>query len=144
VWKLPPVAYPSIMPDSWKTFLDIRTIWKVTLSSSSLWACFHSLSPLSVVSAKWGNFIKPLTMKCWNSAFNAQGSRVIIVVLQTVKIYVAAVEALSKMERQDETQFTTKIGGKISLGLNYFVSENFHSQLHVRSLLCWNWLFSPP
>jgi predicted oxidoreductase (fatty acid repression mutant protein) len=61
-------------------------------------------------------------VKCWNSAFNAQGSRVIIVVLQRgVKIYVAAVEALSKMERQDETQFTTKIGGKISLGLNYFV-----------------------
>jgi len=30
-----------------------------------------------------------------------------------VKIYVAAaVEALRKMERQDETQFTTEIGGK--------------------------------
>jgi hypothetical protein len=37
-------------------------------------------------------------MKCWNSAFNAQGSRVIIVVVQVgpVKIYVAAVEALRK------------------------------------------------
>ncbi len=35
-----------------------------------------------------------LSMKCWNSAFNAQGSRVIIVVVQVgaVKIYVAAVE----------------------------------------------------
>jgi hypothetical protein len=32
------------------------------------------------------------------------------------KINVAAVEALRKMERQDETQFTTKIGGKTSLG----------------------------
>jgi len=31
-----------------------------------------------------------------------------------VKIYVAAVEALWKKERQDETQFTTKIGGKTS------------------------------
>jgi hypothetical protein len=32
-------------------------------------------------------------MKCWNSAFNAQGSRVIIVVVQVgaVKIYVSAV-----------------------------------------------------
>jgi hypothetical protein len=28
-----------------------------------------------------------------------------------VKIYVAAVEALRKNERQDETQFTTKTGG---------------------------------
>jgi hypothetical protein len=48
----------------------------------------------------------------------AQGSRVIIVVVEVgaVKIYVTAVEALSKKERQDETHFTTKIGGKTSLG----------------------------
>jgi hypothetical protein len=62
-------------------------------------------------------------MKCWNSAFNAQGSRVIIVVVQVgaVKIYVAAMEALRKKERQDETEFTTKIGGKTSLGPSYFL-----------------------
>jgi hypothetical protein len=52
-------------------------------------------------------------MKCWNSAFNARGSRLIIVVVQleAVKLYVAAVEALGKKERQDETQFATKIDG---------------------------------
>jgi hypothetical protein len=33
------------------------------------------------------------------------------------------VEALSKMERQDETQFTTKIGEK-----NEFGSQLFHSE----------------
>jgi hypothetical protein len=46
-----------------------------------------------------------LSMKCWYSAFNAQDSRLIIVVVQlrVVKIYVAAVEALRKKERQDET-----------------------------------------
>jgi len=62
-------------------------------------------------------------MECWNSAFNAQGSRVIIIVVQVgaVKIYVAAVEALRKKERQDETQFTTKIGGTTSLGPSYFL-----------------------
>jgi hypothetical protein len=38
-----------------------------------------------------------------------------------VKIYVSAVEALRKNEREDETQFTTKIGGKTSLGPSYFV-----------------------
>jgi hypothetical protein len=55
------------------------------------------------------------------SAFNAQGSRGIIVVAHVgaVKTYVAAVEALRKNERQDETLFTTKIGGKISLGPSY-------------------------
>jgi hypothetical protein len=62
-------------------------------------------------------------MKCWNSPFNAQGSRVIIVVVQVgaVKIHVAAVEAVKRKERGDETQFTTKIGGKSSLGSSYFV-----------------------
>jgi predicted oxidoreductase (fatty acid repression mutant protein) len=62
-------------------------------------------------------------MNCWSSAFNAQGSRVIIVVVQvgTVKIYVAAVEALRKIERGDETQITTKIRGKTSLGPSHFV-----------------------
>jgi len=55
-------------------------------------------------------------MKCRNSTFNAQGSRVIIVVPQAgpVKIYVALVEVLRKKERQDETQFTTKIDGFMS------------------------------
>jgi hypothetical protein len=38
-----------------------------------------------------------------------------------MKIYVTAVEALKKNERGDETQFTTKIGGKTSLLPNYFV-----------------------
>ncbi len=52
-------------------------------------------------------------MKSWNSTFNAQGSSLIVVVVQlgAVKIYVAAVEALRKKEREDETQFTTKIDG---------------------------------
>jgi hypothetical protein len=55
-------------------------------------------------------------MKCCNSTFNAQGSKLIIVVvhLGVVKIYVAAVEALRKKERQDETQFTTKVDGFLS------------------------------
>jgi len=53
-------------------------------------------------------------MKRWNLAFNAQGSRLIIVfaLVEAVKIYVAAVKALREKERGDETQFTTKIGGK--------------------------------
>jgi hypothetical protein len=61
-------------------------------------------------------------MKCWNSAFNAEGSRVITVVVQVgaVKIYVTAVETLKKSERQDETQFITQIGGKTSLSPNNF------------------------
>jgi hypothetical protein len=47
-----------------------------------------------------------LITKCWSSASNAQGSRGIIVAVQVgaVKIYVAAVEALRKKEKQCETQ----------------------------------------
>jgi len=43
-----------------------------------------------------------LSMKCRNSAFNAQGSGVIIVVVQVgaVKIYVAAVEVLTKKRKE--------------------------------------------
>ncbi len=57
-----------------------------------------------------------LRMKCWNSAFNPQGSRLIIIVVQlgAMKIYVAAVEALRRNESQDETQFTTRIDGFLS------------------------------
>jgi hypothetical protein len=50
--------------------------------------------------------------------------RVTIVVVQVraVKIYVAAaVKALRRKETGDETQFTTKIGGKTSLGPSYFL-----------------------
>jgi hypothetical protein len=55
-------------------------------------------------------------MKCSNSAFNAQGLRLIIVVVQVraVNICVAAVGVLRKKERQDETQFTTKINSFLS------------------------------
>jgi hypothetical protein len=43
-----------------------------------------------------------------------------------VKIFnVAAVQALRKKETQDETQFTTKIGGKTSLGPSYFLLVKF-------------------
>jgi hypothetical protein len=48
----------------------------------------------------------------------------VVVQLGAVKIYVAALEALRKKERQDETQFTTKIDG---------VSE-FHPQLNANVL----------
>jgi hypothetical protein len=44
-----------------------------------------------------------------------------------VKIYVAAVEALRKKERQDETQFTIKIGSFLSLVIH---RVRFKKNLH--------------
>jgi len=61
-----------------------------------------------------------------------------------VTIYIAAVEALRKKERGDETQFTTKIGGKTGLGPNYFVFVNFIPSYTLDGLLCQNWPFSSP
>jgi hypothetical protein len=43
----------------------------------------------------------------------------VVVQVGAVKIYVIAVKALREKERQDETQFTTKIDGKTSLGPSY-------------------------
>jgi hypothetical protein len=67
-----------------------------------------------VVSAKQENFIK-----------SEYEMRLITVVVEVgaVKIYVAAEEALRKKERGDETQFTTKIGGKTSLDTSYFIRK---------------------
>jgi hypothetical protein len=90
-----------------------RVICKVTL-------CF-TLYPLFQWSLQSKEILLNLGMKCWNLAFNAQGLRVSIVVVQVgaVKIYVAAVQALRKKETQDETQFTIKLLGKTSLGPSY-------------------------
>jgi hypothetical protein len=42
-----------------------------------------------------------------------------------MKIYVATMDMISKKERHDETQFPTKIGGKTSLGPNYYLLKKF-------------------
>ncbi len=86
-----------------------------------------------MVSAKDGNLIKSryemlkLNTQCtrFESNYSSCTGR------SYMKIHVTAMEALRKKERQDETQFTTKIGGKTSLGRSYFALYNFHSQLHV-------------
>jgi len=59
-------------------------------------------------------------MKCGNSTFNAQGSRVIIGVVHVgvIKIYVVEVEVLKKKETHDETHFTTKFDGFMNFNPN--------------------------
>jgi hypothetical protein len=57
-------------------------------------------------------------------AFNAQGSRVIIVVVQVraLKNICSSSGGGAQEKKGDENQFTTKIGGKkTSLGPSYFV-----------------------
>jgi hypothetical protein len=89
----------------------IRVIHKVALASP----CLSPPYPLFQWYLQRKEILLNLNMECWNLAFNAQGSRLIIVVVQVWGV-VAAVEALRKKKSQYETQFTTKIGGKTSLG----------------------------
>jgi hypothetical protein len=85
---------------------DIRIIQKVTLSSPCLLACFHPLSPLSVCPQSNEILFKSqyemlkLSIECtrFESNYNSW-----------------------KKERPNETQFTTKIGGKTSLCPSYFI-----------------------
>jgi len=122
---------------------------EVTLSSPCLWASCHPLSPRAVVSAKERDFIKSqyemlklspqrkeillnLSMKCWNSAFDTQSSRLIIVVVQlgAVKIYVAAVEALRKKGKTGWRWNPAKLYHQ-----NWWFSE-FHPLLNANVLFC--------
>jgi len=51
-------------------------------------------------------------------------------------------KAIKKKERRDETQFTTKIGGKTSLNPSYFFSFLiFIVSYMFDALLCQNWPF---
>jgi hypothetical protein len=101
-----------------------RDILKVTQSSPYLWASFHPQTSLSMVSAKKEKFIK-------SGSFNAQRLRVMIVAVQVgaVKIYVAAVEALRKKERQDETQLPPKL----LVFWVLFMFENHHNYHRLHS-----------
>jgi len=86
-------------------------------------------------------------MKCWNSAFNAQGSRIIIVVVHVgaVKIYAAAVQALRKKETQDENSvYHQNWWKKLVWVLVISFSKIFIPSYPFDALLCRNWPFSPP
>jgi hypothetical protein len=119
--------------------------WSQILELSKSHPLFHPLSP--VLSPLVPSFSKICeVMKCWNSAFNAQGSKVIIVVVQVgaVKIYVAAVQGLRKKETQDETQFTTKLVEKLLWVPIISFCKIFIPSYVFDALLCRNWPFSPP
>jgi hypothetical protein len=62
-------------------------------------------------------------MKCLNSAFNAQGLRVIMVVVQVgaVKIYVAIVRRSGKRKEGMKLSLPPNLVEKTSLGPSFFV-----------------------
>ncbi len=130
----------------WKNWKRGKVNKNWALELSLKWLCLHPVFgpsftpyPLFHWYPQSKDILINLTMKCWYSAFNARVSRLIIVVVQltTVKIYVAAVEALRKKGRQDETQFTPKIDGflrsapldaNVLLFQGFFESHLVHDQ----------------
>jgi len=86
-------------------------------------------------------------MKCWNPAFNVQGKRVIIAVVQVgvMKIYVAAVEAL---RTKGKTGWNAIISPKLIKKLVWVpvisLCKIFIPSCAFDGLLCRNWPFSPP
>jgi hypothetical protein len=92
---------------------------------------FTPQTPLLVISTT-DEILLNMGLKCWNSTFNAQGSRLIIIIVhvKAVRIYVTIVEMLTKKEKHDEIQFTTKIDGCLSFTppwlLMYFFIDFFN------------------
>jgi len=91
---------------NWAWYENLGHVWaenvdwfELSVKSPSISSSFTPYSPF-----QWYRQSKEillnLCMKCWNSIFNAQGSRVIIVVVLVgaVNIYVTAVQALRKKE----------------------------------------------
>ncbi len=84
--SFPPCFGQNSRQQFWDIFL---TLLKLSVKSPSLSppipSAFTTISPLSMVVVKESKkFLSNLSMKCWNSAFNAQGSRVTIVVVVQV------------------------------------------------------------
>jgi len=116
------------------SFVINRVIGKVTLCFTPISSAF---APYPLF--QWYQHPKEiwlnLGMKCWVSAFNAQGWRVIILV-----VWVGAV-AVKALRKKGTRKHRMKLGLP-PLGPSYFLLEKNYSQLRV--WLCRNWPFSPP
>ncbi len=111
-------AWLTCTPDGWyvdRKHIFIQVIRKKSSSRSTPVPYAFTFYPPFQWYPQSKEILLNLGMKCWSSAFNAQDLRVIVVVVQvgTIKIYVAAVEALEKGKRGWNSQFTTKVGGKL-------------------------------
>jgi hypothetical protein len=87
-------------------------------------------------------------MKCWKTAFSAQGSRLIIVVVQirAVEIYVAVLEALRKTGMKLNLPPKTLVGKLVWVSVISFLKISFPGKHlmpyyvetgHSRPLIAW-------
>jgi hypothetical protein len=89
----------DIYAEDWNDLLEILELSIKSPSFSPLISSAFTHNPLFQWYLQSKEILLNLGMKCWNSAFNAQGSRVIIVPIVHVgaeKIYVSAAQAVRK------------------------------------------------
>jgi hypothetical protein len=113
---------------------DIRVICKSHPLFHPYLLCFGPPIPLFQWYPQSKEILLNLGMKCWNSAFNAQCWRVIIVVVQVgaVKIYVAAVQVLRKKGNIGWNSFYHQNWWEKLVWVPVIsLCKNFHFQLHV-------------
>jgi hypothetical protein len=108
--------------------LLIRVIYKVTLSSPCLWASFHPY-PLFQWYPQSKDIRLNLSMKCWNSAFNARGPRLTNCCSCTVR------SSENICSDSGDAQERGKTGWNSVYHQNWWFSE-FHLQLHANVLFC--------
>jgi hypothetical protein len=78
-------------------------------------------------------------MKCCNSAFNAQGSRVIIVVVQVGAVQIHAAAAVQTLMKKRKLSLPPKLVEEL-----VWVPVIFNPSYMFDALLCQNWPFLPP
>jgi nicotinamide riboside transporter PnuC len=108
---------------NWNLNFDTGVIHEVTLSFTLSFTPY----PLFQWNLQSKESLLNLSMKCWNSASNAQGSRVIIVVIHVGGAGQNICKSswwCAQEKRKDRMKLSsspTKIGGKTSLGPSHFI-----------------------
>jgi len=156
--------YPSTMYNMWYLLWHILELWvKATcfyalfgpaFTPYPLFPYFHALFgraftpyPLFQWYLQNNETLLNLSMKCWNSTFNAQGWRVIIVVVQVgaVKICVAHQWKRSgKRKERMKLSLAPKLVEKLVWVPVISFCKIFIPSQVFDALFCRNWPFSPP
>jgi hypothetical protein len=80
-----------------------------------------------------------LSMKCWSLTFNAQGSKLIVILVQLRTMKNENIcnnnGSVQGKKKQDEIQFTTKIDGFLNF-ISYWMLMYFFTGLKKKFTLC--------
>ncbi len=120
-WKVPKLSWFGAI--NYNQIIELSV--KATLCFTPYLLCFRPPIPSFSGIHKVTKFYLIQGMKCWNSAFNAQGSRVIIVVVQVgaVSENICSSSGGGQVKRKDRMKLSLppKLVEKLSLGPSYLL-----------------------